>query len=83
MEGLLAQAGARSDAASGRKKLSPEEVAALQSRKAALEEKRQALYLTLRQFDPEFSPAELRAVPFKPRRSGKDAAGKKPSRKIR
>ena len=59
VEGLLARAGARGGAASGREKLSPEEVAALQSRKAALEEKRQALYLTLRQFDPESDPRAI------------------------
>lgn len=58
VEALLAQAGAEA-AAAGQGKFSPEEVAALQSRKAALEERRQALYLTLRQFDPESNPRTI------------------------
>jgi hypothetical protein len=58
VQGLLAQAEAEA-ATAGQGKFSPEEVAALQSRKAALEEKRQALYLTLRQFDPNLIPAQV------------------------
>lgn len=58
--GLLEEAeaaDAAADAASPRakastKKLTPEQSAALQARKGVLEERRQALYLTLRQFDP-------------------------------
>lgn len=59
VEGLLAQAEAEAGTAAGRGKFSPEQVSALQSRKAALEEKRQALYLTLRQFDPESDPRAI------------------------
>lgn len=39
--------------------LAPEKVTAVQTRLSALEEKRQALYLTLRQFNPELDPAEI------------------------
>lgn len=69
VEGLLAEAetaDAAADAASkrgkaARKKLSPEQLGALRARKAVLEEKRQALYLTLRQFDSEADPAAIAA----------------------
>jgi hypothetical protein len=47
VEGLLARAEA------GTAVLSEEQGKALRTKKAALEEKRQALYLTLRQFDAE------------------------------
>lgn len=60
VEGLLSEADAADSAENApsargknsRKKLTPEQLAALQARKGVLEEKRQALYLTLRQFDP-------------------------------
>jgi hypothetical protein len=60
VEGLLLEADAADSAENApsargrnsRKKLTPEQLAALQARKGVLEEKRQALYLTLRQFDP-------------------------------
>lgn len=39
--------------------LMPEQLAAVEARLNALEEKRQALYLTLRQFNPELDPVEI------------------------
>lgn len=62
VERLLAQAGAEAGTAAGPRKFSPEEVAILQSRKDALEEKRQALYLTLRQFESGIDPTSIIAT---------------------
>ncbi len=53
VEGLLARAEA------GEAVLSDEQAKALRSKKEALEEKRQALYLTLRQFEPDTNPESI------------------------
>jgi len=53
VEGLLAQVEA------GKAVFSEEQANALRTKKAALEEKRQALYLTLRQFDAELDPSQI------------------------
>jgi hypothetical protein len=63
VEALLAQEEAEAATAAGRGKSSPEQVVALRRRKAALEEKRQALYLTLRQFDPDSDPRGIDSDP--------------------
>lgn len=55
VEGVLAQAEA------GQTVLSEEQAQALRIKKAALEEKRQALYLTLGQFDPKLEPRLIAA----------------------
>jgi hypothetical protein len=39
--------------------LTTEQLAAVEARLSVLEEKRQALYLTLQQFNPELDPAEI------------------------
>jgi hypothetical protein len=59
VDGLLDRAEAEAATAAERGKFSPEQVVALRRRKAALEEKLQALYLTLRQFDPESDPRAI------------------------
>jgi hypothetical protein len=67
VEGLLAEVEAADAAevvasaqsAASRKKLTQEQLAALQARKAVLEEKRQALYLALRQFDADIDPGTI------------------------
>lgn len=53
VEGLLAQVKA------GKAMFSEEQAKALRVKKAALEEKRQALYLTLGQFDAELDPSQI------------------------
>ena len=53
VEGLLAQVEA------GKAVFSEEKAKALRVKKAALEEKRQALYLTLGQFDAELDPSQI------------------------
>lgn len=55
VEGLLAKA------ETGRAVLSEEQANALRTKKAALEEKRQALYLTLGQFDSDVDPRAIGA----------------------
>lgn len=60
--------------------LAPEKVAAVTARLGALEEKRQALYLTLRQFNPELDPSEIGTADdwLRPygRRGGKQVKGR-------